>query len=86
MNSQQKINMSVYIHWTSTAISHIGPKLSYLNVNIDARTTHNPHYAKFPDRLAKVAQTMLKRCTPGNDAVVAMMSPHCSMQQGMNFA
>jgi len=64
INSQQKINTAIYIHCTSTAISYIGPKLLYLNVNINVHATRNPCYAKFPCRLAKVAQTAPKTaCT-----------------------
>jgi len=36
----------------------------YLNVNIDAHTTHNPRYAIFSRRLAKVAQTTPKGAHP----------------------
>jgi len=44
----------------------ISPNLPYLNVNIDACTTSNPHYAKFSSKLVKVAQIMQKKCATGN--------------------
>jgi len=43
INSQQKNlynRLVVYVHWTSTAISHIGQNLPYLNAISDEPTTH----------------------------------------------
>jgi len=50
-------------------------------VNINARTTRNPRYAKFPGRLAKVAKSCQKRRAHGNDAIVAMMSHNVVLLQ-----
>ena len=38
INSQQKINMDIYIRWTSITISHSGPNLPYLNTMSDEHT------------------------------------------------
>jgi len=54
----------------------------YLNVNMDARTTHNPHYAKFPCKLPKVVQTMPKRHAPSYAAIIAMTSHNVVLLQG----
>ena len=43
-------------------------------MNIDARTTSNPRYAKFSCRLAKIAQTAQNKHATGN-AIVAMATP-----------
>ena len=48
--------------------------LLYLNVNTDASTKHNPCHAKFRRRLAKVTQTTSNKCTPSNDAIIAMVT------------
>jgi len=66
INNQQKINTAVYIHRTSTSISYVGPKLLYLNVMSNECTTHKQQHNKCSHRLAKMAQTMQNKCTPGN--------------------
>jgi len=45
--------------------------LPYLNAISDELTTRNPHYAKFPRRLAKITQTVQKKHATGN-AIIAM--------------
>jgi len=81
--------MVIYIQWASPATSHNGmSNLPYLNVNINARTSCNPRYAKFPCRLAKVAQTVPKRA----DLAMMLLSPWrrimlpcCSVQRWVHF-
>ena len=72
INSQQKINMAIYIHWTSIAISHIGPNLPYLNVISDECTKFKQRHIKCSHRPAKIAQTTQNMSTPVNETVVAM--------------
>jgi len=77
INSQQKIKkkiqLVVYLHWTSTAISHIGPNLPYLHLISDKRPKCNPCYATFTRRLAKTAKIMQNKQRLGNDAIIATM-------------
>jgi len=69
INSQQKINTAIYIHWTSTANSHTGP--SYLNAISDAYITRKKRHVKCSCRLLKIAQTTQNKHVTGN-AIVAM--------------
>jgi len=70
-------NKAVYIHWTSTANSHIDPNLPYLHViSNECPKCNQCLYATFAHRLAKIAQTAQTSMhpAPGNDAIVAMMT------------
>jgi len=70
INSQQKVNTAIYIHWTSTIISHIGPDLPYLNVMSNECTTRYQRHIKCSCKLAKIAQTVQNKHTLGGDAIV----------------
>jgi len=68
--ASEELNMTIY----STAVL-ISDKLAKTYVSqCEHQCTHNLHYAKFPCRLPKLAQTAPKRCTPGNATFIAMMS------------
>jgi len=77
--AQQAIILYFYLYSNFQEIAMMNANLPYLNAMSDECTKRKQQQVKCSRRLAKLAQTMQKKHTPGNDAIACrlrMMSWH----------